>query len=197
MNVTPALAGLLGLLLTGGMAFSQVPHPSTQSGQPPQRTIVAHPAANEAKNGVDKPDEDFMKHAAQGGLAEIQLAQLAESKASSAAVKSFAARMIKDHSANADLLTSLASSQHVNLPTSVDQQQAQEKAKLSSLSGKQFDQAYMDFMVQSHTKTVNQFRNEAATAQDPTVKQYAAGSLPVLESHLNEAKQIDQQIKGR
>ena len=69
--------------------------------------------------------------------------------------------------------------------------------RLSRLSGSQFDQAYMQLMVEEHTKDVNKFKEEAANAHDDTVKQFAAATLPVLESHLNQAQQIERQLNGR
>jgi putative membrane protein len=53
----------------------------------------------------------------------------------------------------------------------------------------------MTYMVPEHTKDVNEFKQEAANAQDPTLKQFAASTVPLLESHLKEAKQVDQQVK--
>jgi predicted outer membrane protein len=55
--------------------------------------------------GVDKsPDQDFFKHAAEGGIAEVEAGKLAQSKGNSQAVKDFGAMMVKDHTdANAKL----------------------------------------------------------------------------------------------
>jgi putative membrane protein len=164
-------------------------------GKTPERTINNTTGNNPVK-GIDETDQNFMKEAAIGDEAEIQLGQMAQAKASSAAVKSFGERMIKDHSAADDKLKGIAESQHISLPVDLDPQHKNQAAALSRLSGPQFDKAYMTLMVQEHTKDVNQFKKEAADAHDPTVKQFATATLPVLESHLNEAKQVEQQVKS-
>lgn len=165
-------------------------------GKSPERTITANPGANNPVAEVDETDKNFMKHAAIGNQAEIQLGQMAQTKASNAAVKSFGERMVKDHSSADDKLKSIAESQHISLPVQLDPEHNNQAEALSRLSGPQFDKAYMTLMVQEHTKTVNLFKNEAATAHDPTVKQFAATALPTLQSHLDQARQVEQQVKN-
>lgn len=166
-------------------------------GKTPDRTITAHPSANNPTKAVDETDKKFMEKAALGDEAEIQLGQMSQEKASSAAVKSFGQRMMKDHSNASDKLKSIAQSQHISLPVELDPAHKQAAARLSRLSGPQFDHAYMLLMVQEHTKAVNRFKQEAANAHDATIKQFAAATLPVLESHLNEAQQIQRQLSAK
>jgi len=166
-------------------------------GKTPDRTIQSNPSANNPTKGVDETDQTFMKDAAIGDLAEVQLGQMAQAKASNPAVKRFGERMIKDHSDASDKLKNIAESQHISLPYEVDAKHKDQAAALSRLSGPEFDKAYMQLMVQEHTKDVNTFKQEAANAHDNTIKQFAAATAPVLESHLTEAKQIEQQVGAK
>jgi len=163
-------------------------------GKKPERTIQANPGENNPTKGIDETDQTFMKEAAIGDQAEIQLGQMAQAKASNPAVKSFGQRMIKDHSDASDKLKNIAQTQHISLPIELDPEHKNTAGALSRLSGPQFDKAYMQLMVQEHTKDVNKFKQEAASAHDETIKQFAAATLPTLESHLNEAKQVAQQL---
>jgi putative membrane protein len=178
------------LTTTAQMGFGQR---QPEYGKRPERTITAQPSSNDYAKGVDETDQNFMKQASIGNEAEIQLGQMAQQKASSPAVKRFAARMVKDHSAADDQLKNIAASQHLSLPTALDPQHKDQAAALSRLSGPQFDRAYMQLMVKEHTEDVSKFQKESKEAHDDTVKQFAVATLPVLESHLNEAKQIEQQ----
>jgi putative membrane protein len=135
-------------------------------------------------------DRQFVKKAAQGGMAEVELGQLATEKAASPEVKQFGQRMVDDHTKANDQLKQVASEEGVTIPDKLDAKDAATKARLEKLSGKAFDRAYMHDMVLDHTKDVSEFRMEAKNASDPAVKNFAKETLPTLESHLKEAKSI-------
>jgi putative membrane protein len=66
--------------------------------------VVALLGAVPALAAVAGADKTFATEAAHGGLAEVQMGQLALQKASSPQVKEFAQRMVTDHTqANQDL----------------------------------------------------------------------------------------------
>ncbi len=181
---------------------SQKPNQGQQQPMTPDQTVsgmnpnAEKPSSNNATNRPNDADQAFLKKSAIGDTAEVQLGQMAEQKASNPKVKAFGQRMVNDHSKNDDLLTSLAQEQHIPLPTELDPEHKNAKAALSSKSGSQFDQDYMRLMVHEHQKTVALFKHEAQTSQDATVKQFAQQSLPTLESHLQEAQQIDSQLNA-
>jgi putative membrane protein len=135
-------------------------------------------------------DTMFMKKAARGNLAEVELGRLAVQKASSEDVKKFGQRMVDDHSKAGDQLKQLAASEHVTLPEKLSATDEATKASLEKLSGEQFDHAYMRDMVKDHKKDVAEFEKESKGAHNAAVKNFAAETLPTLESHLKEAEKI-------
>ncbi|HEX6895170.1 MAG TPA: DUF4142 domain-containing protein [Bryobacteraceae bacterium] len=139
-------------------------------------------------------DKTFMNRAAEGGVAEVKLGQLAQEKASNQAVKDFGQRMATDHQKANDQLKSLASSKNVTLPDSMSAKDQVLYNRLSKLSGDQFDREYMRAMVQDHKTDVNEFRRETERAKDPDVRAFASGTLPVLEHHLQLAEQTSGQV---
>jgi putative membrane protein len=143
-----------------------------------------------ASAGTTMVDSKFIKEAAEGGMAEVALGQLAVEKASSSDVKKFGQRMVDDHSKANDELKQLASQKNVDLPQDLSAKDKATKATLEKLSGEQFDQAYMKDMVKDHKKDVSDFRRENRAAQDPDVKKFAAQTLPTLEDHLKQAESI-------
>src|SRR5213082_3489499 len=76
-------------------------------------------------------DQNFVKKAAEDGLAEVELGKLATEKASSDEVKKFGQRMVDDHSKANDQLKQLASKLGVNLPSDLE---AKDKALKDRLS---------------------------------------------------------------
>ena len=148
-------------------------------------------AADTSKSSsVAAADKMFMKKAAEGGMAEVQLGQLAAEKASSNDVKQFGQQMVDDHGKANDQLKSIAEQKGVTLPTDLNAKDKAEKNRLAKLSGEQFDRAYMRHMVADHVKDVSEFKKESTSAKDNDVKNFASQTLTVIEGHLDKAKSI-------
>lgn len=139
-------------------------------------------------------DQKFVKEAAQGGMAEVELGQLAVQKASNQDVKKFGQRMVDDHGKANDKLKEIASIKGITLPASPDAKQKATKERLSKLSGEQFDKAYMTDMLKDHKKDVAAFQNESNTGKDSDIKNFAAETLPTLRDHLKDAQDITPKI---
>jgi putative membrane protein len=163
----------------------------TQSGSTATRSQSS--AADASKSNAD---HQFVMEAAQGGMAEVELGQLATEKASSDAVKQFGQRMVTDHGKANDELKSLAQSKNIMLPTDIGAKHKATKDKLSKLSGAQFDRAYMQEMLTDHRKDVNEFKKESQSGKDPDVKAWAAKTLPTLQEHLQMAESASRSAVG-
>ena len=153
-------------------------------------------ASNQNPARLTSSERTFVKKAAEGGLAEVELGKLAAERASSQDVKQFGQRMVDDHTKANDQLKQVASEEGITLPDKLDAKDTATKAHLEKLSGKQFDHAYMLDMVRDHTKDVTEFRTESKTAKDPGVKNFASQTLPTLEDHLKQAKAIAPHTNG-
>jgi putative membrane protein len=139
--------------------------------------------------GVAPADKKFMMEAAQGGMAEVKLGQLALKNASHADVKAFGGRMVTDHGkANAEL-KQLAAQKGVKLPKSVGPKHQPHIMHLSKLQGAAFDKAYMSHMVKDHEMDVKAFQKASTSAHDSDLKAWAGKTLPTLQEHLRMAKE--------
>ena len=162
-----------------------------ESGTDPQGTGV-----NTGKSTGKGTDHAFMTKAAQGGMAEVELGQLAEQNAQSQDVKDFGKKMVDDHTKANDQLKQVASQEGVTLPTDLDAKDKATKDRLSKLHGEAFDRAYMKDMVTDHKKDVSEFKHESDAGTDPQVKQFATQTLPTLQDHLKMAEEIDSKVGG-
>jgi len=147
-------------------------------------------AATKTSPSLASADASFMKQAADGGMAEVALGNLAVSKASSDDVKKFGQRMVDDHSKANDQLKQLAEQKHVTLPDKPSKSHQATEAKLSALSGDSFDRAYMAEMLKDHKKDVADFKKASRSAADPDLKNFATSTLPTLQDHLKQAQTI-------
>ncbi|MGI8991423.1 MAG: DUF4142 domain-containing protein [Bryobacteraceae bacterium] len=133
-------------------------------------------------------DTHFAMKAAQGGMAEVKLGQLAQDKGSSDAVKQFGKKMVDDHSKANDRLKSVAAKENITLPTDMDAKDQAVYDELSKLSGAEFDRAYARDMVRDHKKDVSEFQKEANKGKDDSIKNFASQTLPTLQEHLKMAQ---------
>jgi len=134
-------------------------------------------------------DRNFMTNAAMTDMFEIQSSRLALDKAASAAVKTFAQRMIDDHTRTSDQLKQIAANKNVTLPTALDSKHQAQLAKLSAASGAEFDRMYMAAQHAGHQKAVAMFEKEARSGRDADVKSFAQATLPALQEHLTMARE--------
>jgi len=141
-------------------------------------------------------DMNFAMKAAQGGMAEVQMGQLAAQKATNPDVKSFGQLMVDDHTKANDDLKSVAQGENITLPTSLNAKDQAEYTKLQNLSGAAFDREYVRDMVKDHTEDVKEFQKEANNGGDPQIKSFAQRTLPVLQSHLSKIKTIHSNMAG-
>lgn len=135
-------------------------------------------------------DPDFAKAAAGGGVAEVKFGKLAEGKGTSQEVKDFGKRMTTDHSKADENLKLAASKDNISVSPQLDAKDQATYDRLSKLSGTAFDRAYARDMVRDHVSDVPAFRHEANDGKDPSIKNFAAQTLPTLEDHLKQAREM-------
>jgi putative membrane protein len=172
---------------SGSQSGSTGSQSGSRSGSQSGTEAAGHSSSQESARSSNA-DHQFVMEAARGGMAEVELGQLASQKAQSDQVKQFAQRMVQDHGKANDELKSLAQQKNITLPTDLDSKHKATHDRLSKLSGAQFDRAYMQDMLQDHRKDVNDFRKESQSGKDPDVKAWAAKTLPTLEEHLRLAQ---------
>jgi putative membrane protein len=142
-------------------------------------------------------DKSFIDSAAASGMAEVQLGQMAASKASNETVRSFGQRMVTDHTTANNQLLQIAKNKNVTTPTQLDPAHQALMNRLSSLSGLAFDTAYINSQVADHRKAVNLFQAEVNNSSgDPSVRGFASSNLPILNMHLQSAQSIQSNLNG-
>ena len=142
-----------------------------------------------APNHPSGSDKLFLRQAAMGGRAEVELGQLAQQKGHTQAVRDFGKRMVSDHSQAHDQLMRLDEDADPSIPKEPDPAHKRIRDELNQASGKDFDVAYMVSQIQDHQKTVNLLLWAITFAQSAELTKYAADTLPTVMEHLEIAKQ--------
>lgn len=140
-------------------------------------------------------DTEFVVAAADGGMYEVQAAQLALTKGSSKKVKEFAQKMVDEHGKGNEELKALAQQKNITIPATLSEKMQKRYDDLAAKSGADFDKAYCDAMVKDHKDDLDKFKEAADDAKDADVKTWAAGKVPVLEHHLSMAEETEKAIK--
>ena len=128
-------------------------------------------------------DKRFLTEATEGGMAEIQLGQLASSKANNAQVKAYGQRMVTDHTILNNNLKPFADKDGITPPTSLNAADQAEYDKLNGLSGADFDKEYVAFMMKDHKKDESDFRHEASMTSNPQLKIAVSKGEKVISEH--------------
>ena len=178
------------LLGQAGMP-AQTGYPQQQQTQPQQPggtqgTGMAGAMTSGAGGNSDMQsakDKMFLRKAAQGGMAEIQLGQLASQKGGSEDVKSFGQKMVTDHTTLNESMKPIAESMGVMLPKKISKDDQAEYDKLNGMSGDDFDKEYLTYMVKDHHTDLREFRAEDATVQDSTLKAAVEKGQKVIREH--------------
>jgi putative membrane protein len=171
-------------LIVAPASFAQA-NQSHPSGQPT--------ASSAAKDTLNQEDKIFVKEAATGGMAEVQLSKIAQ-KSENAEVKSFADRMVRDHTAANEQLASITGRLGVELPKTLDSEHERIREKLQTLHGRALDDQYMHAMVEDHDKAVKLFQQEERSGHNAELKQFAQKTLPTLEEHQKMVRQLSQKL---
>lgn len=209
--------GVVALAAAATLACSDGTRDQNNAAGNPNAT-PANPAATPANpavgtSGENSDVQDFVTKAANVNMAEVELGRLAEQKAQSPQVKDFARQMVEDHTKANTELEQIARAQNIQLPTALDQDHQDALQKLQGLSGADFDREYIDAMVDGHQDAVDLLKDHADDLKDNAqgapvgtsgtapakaqADQWAANTLPAVQSHLDMAKRIQEQLQNQ
>ena len=166
---------------------SGAPQTSSPSNQPGVPSAGSLPDSN---GGSALADRAFLHKAAAGGLAEIQLGQLASQKASSDDVKAFGQHMVMDHTQLNDELKPFAQQKGATIPKKLSKKDQALYDKLNGMSGDAFDKAYLSAMVKDHQEDAKDFQTEANATTDPQLKATVQKGSEVIQQHLTAVEQL-------
>jgi putative membrane protein len=138
----------------------------------------------------------FVTQAATSDLYEIQAAKIAEQKATSPAVKKFAARMARDHTASTGKLKAILAGGTVSAttPTKLDERRKGLINNLNSAAPADFDKTYVDQQIAAHQEAVILLQGYAQKGDNAVLRAFATGVLPTVRAHLAIAKSVKDAI---
>jgi len=164
--------------------------PTTPSNNNPGRSPQSPAGGQTSPNSLSSRDKTFVMQAGQLSMMEVELGRLAVERGSSAGVKQYGQQMVEEHTRANQELMQLAMQKKVELPTEMSTQNTALMERLSGLSGKSFDTAYKQAMIDSHNQAIALFQAQSQQGQDPQLKAWATQKLPNLQAHLKMVNQM-------
>jgi putative membrane protein len=173
-----------------------------------QSAAAAGGAQRPGEAGQAADSRTFINELTIAGMTEVQLGKMAMERAASPEVKAFGQLMVADHSKAGDELKQVASQLKIQPPAQLDQKHQDLADRLAKLSGAEFDREYMAAMVKGHEEVLSKVKAQAGPSR-PTdtavgttggaegaraLTAWAAKAQPVVEQHLQRARDIQQKV---
>jgi putative membrane protein len=194
--ITLAGTAMIGSAAIGQMGSSpQASRPATQNSPNstnPDGTTAMDQNMNGMRASGDQTmmDKMFVHKALEGGMAEVELGQLALTKTNDPDIKAFAQKMVDDHGKMGDDMKMVAEQNGVKVPQRLSKKDEAIKMKLQSLDGAAFDKSYVKDMVKDHEQDEAEFKKESEMASIPAVKDAATKGEMVISMHLDMVKKL-------
>ena len=132
-------------------------------------------------------------------LSEIDAAQLAKQKASSEEVRTFAARMLNEHTTMMQETQQFAQRINVQpempaLASTAGKTHQETMEELRMMAGPDFDQAYLKYQINMHEQAIDLIQDTAISAGDVRLRHHLRRARPELDSHLSAARAIERHL---
>jgi putative membrane protein len=188
LSLGGAIAQTSGSSGSAGTGSSMTGGAAAPAAQPGTGTRNAETSKDDK---LARADRKFIQDAAEGGMFEVQIAQLAASKATNPDVKSLATTLVNDHTNANNELIQLANSKKVEVPAAPPRGKRKDIEDLGKLSGSEFDRRFLrEVGIKDHEKDIKKFEKASEKAKDRDLKAWIDKTLPKLREHLATAQKL-------
>ena len=129
-------------------------------------------------------DRSFIAKVSQGGMFEVEAGKVASQKAARQDITDIGFTEVHDHELVGAKLRSIAGASGVQLGTALNAAFQKRLDRLNSLSGKDFDNAFIQEMDAIHAADGAAFAAEAKSGHNPALRAFAAETVLIVDRHL-------------
>jgi len=163
-------------------------------------TDTSSMAASSTGAGATWSDANIVALLDEANAADSSAGAIAATKGTSAAVRDFAKRMMRDHHQLRAQGAALAKKLNVTPAAPADDpvtSMAQNETNTlnSTAKGKDFDKAYIDAEVDAHKAVLDLATKAAGQTQTAELKNLIQKAAPVIQGHLDKAESIQKNLK--
>lgn len=146
-------------------------------------------AATEDESTLDKDDKLFLLE-----VADIRMMDWAEGNLAvergTAPYQKYGRRLMQDQDIIMKDLRELAASKNLVLPKEIGEERTEGLNYLKATNGDWFNRRFRRMIIKDHKHDISLFES-AVKSQDPDISNFAKEHLPMLEHHLQMARDLD------
>lgn len=146
--------------------------------------------ADDTSGHATHKEKTFIKTAADGGMTEVKLGEIAQQNGQRDDIKDFGKQMVDDHTKINDNLKEVASKMNVEVPSTISAKHQAVVDRLSKLHGDAFDKAYTKEMIKDHKKDIAEFEEAAKEVKNEDLKSFIQNSTEMMKGHLEKIEKI-------
>ena len=147
-------------------------------------SVLGAATASAADPEVSPADRAFMAKVSQGGMFEVEAGKIASQKGFQQNIVDIGDTEVHDHQLVGAKLRSIAASANIQLDTALNAQFQTRLARLNSLSGAAFDNAFIMEMDEIHKLDGAAFAEEARSGSNHALRSFAAETALIVQRHL-------------
>lgn len=147
--------------------------------------------AGEDPEGISSVDKQFIVEAADARMMDWAQGSLAAEKGTTAKHQRYGKLMMRDQAILMEKLKTLAASKNITLPEKISEEKAEGLNRLKASSGETFDRRFRRMIIKDHKRDIDEFKR-ATESTDAEISDFAKTVLPMLENHLEKARELNQ-----
>jgi putative membrane protein len=136
-------------------------------------------------------DRDFVNMAAQAEMLQAHIGEMANTHSQQPGVRDLGGQISRQKISSYNELSMLAAKLGIAIPKGIDKGGNRTIARLDHLSGTAFDREFVKEESATAQREVAAFQRASQEAQNPGLKQYAAGALPNLKLNYQETQDFE------
>jgi len=164
-------------------------------------SAMATPAPTPAPVAAPLTDANVVEHLRSDDSAEVKLGRLVASKGTNPAVRSYGQMLVTDHTSGAKAVAAVVKKDSLApIAAASDAADAEHREDFERFNampkGKDFDTAFVNHTIEDHTKEISMLQSAQSSMQNENVKALIEKTLPVMQKHLDKAKEIQTKLAG-
>jgi len=150
---------------------------------------------SQAADREPSTEKEFLAKAISTDINEVKLGELALKNASSDDLKTFARKMVTDHTKHRDQLQERARAYKLAVVQGLEKEYQDNLDRLTKLNASEFDREYMKCMVEGHEKALKMYESWSKKIDDRDLRSLVEQTIPKLKEHLEQSREVFNKVK--